>query len=89
MNNFPTLMVGLFCWSVVGALFFFPIMSFYCSNGAVGKAEGIEFVNPAFVHKHNKVNWFGAFIVATLYGLISPFATMGYWIYKLCTVGRR
>lgn len=57
--------------------------------GAVDQSEGIEFVNPAFVYKHNRVNWFGACVVALFYGLICPIATIGYWFYKLCIIGRK
>ena len=50
---------------------------------------GLALVNPAFIYKHCKVNWFGAIILATLIGLICPIATIMYWFCKLCTVGRR
>ena len=74
-------------WNFFGFLVLFWMYFDIETTGAVGMAEGIEFVNPAFVHKHNRVNWFGAFVVATLYGLICPVATIGYWFYKLCTIG--
>lgn len=51
--------------------------------------EGIEFVNPAYLYHHINVNWFGAFFLSTLYGLMCPIATFIYWFYKLCTVGRK
>lgn len=51
-------------------------------------SDGIEFVNPVFLYKRYKVNWFGAFFLAIIFNLlIFPFAII-YWIYKLCTVGR-
>ena len=33
-------------------------------TGAVGESEGLEFINPLFIYKHNKVNWFGALVIA-------------------------
>ena len=59
------------------------------TTGAVGKSEGFEFINPVFVYKHNKVNWFGALIIALLYSILCPIGTLCYWFYKLCTVGRK
>ena len=35
------------------------------------------------------VNYFGAGFLALLINLICPIASLGYWFYKLCTVGRR
>lgn len=58
-------------------------------TGAVGMSNGFEFVNPFFVYKHNKVNWFGALVVALFYSMLCPIGSICYWFYKLCTVGRR
>lgn len=83
--------LGLFLlWNTFGGLFGIIPMICHCDyHGAIGQADGLEFVNPIFVYKHNKVNWFGAIVVATAYGLICPIATLCYWFYKLCTVGRK
>ena len=80
----------LFFWNSIG-LFIVAIClsSRRSEDGAMGHADGMEFVNPIHVHKYNEVNWFGAIVVATLYGFICPIATIGYWFYKLCTVGRK
>lgn len=74
-------------WQIIGAIIILKMVDLCGHKGAVHQSDGIEFVNPAFVHKHNRVNWFGAFVVATLYGLICPVATIGYWFYKICTFG--
>lgn len=52
-------------------------------------AEGFEFVNPIYIYKHCRVNVFGAILLTILFSLICPFGTVGYWIYKLCTIGRK
>ena len=77
-------------WNIFG-FFFFIVPAFMTDGpyGALSQAIGIEFVNPFFVYKHNKVNWFGAIMVASFYGLICPIATLCYWFYKLCTIGRK
>ena len=83
--------IGYFTlWNIIGGIFgIIPILCTCESYGAIGQAEGLEFVNPFFVYKHNRVNWFGAIVVSITYGLICPVATAGYWFYKLCTVGRK
>lgn len=57
--------------------------------GVHGKAEGFEFCNPLWLYKNYSVNVFGAILLALVYNLLCPICTIGYWIYKLCTVGRR
>lgn len=76
-------------WQILGGAIFVGMICQCGPYGAVNQADGIEFVNPAFVYKHNRVNWFGAFVVAFFYSLICPIATIGYWFYKLCVIGRK
>lgn len=76
-------------WNIVGGFIEIGMVCHSGPYGAIAQSYGLEFVNPVFVYKHNKVNWFGAIMVATVYGLICPIATLCYWIYKLCTVGRK
>ena len=71
---------GFMAWIVLGACFNVQV---------IGRASGIEFVNPLVIYKQTSVNWFGAFFLATLYGVMCPVATFIYWLYKLCTVGRK
>ena len=80
----------LMIWSAIGGslLGVSSALAHGC-NGAIGQAVGWEFVNPCFVYKHNKVNWFGAALVALFYNMLCPLGALGYWFYKLCTVGRR
>lgn len=75
-------------WSLLGL----GIWAFLCQVLKVpglADSDGIEFVNPVYLYKHVQVNWFGAIFLATLYGTMSPIGTAIYWLYKLCTVGRR
>lgn len=85
------ILIGVFfLWNILGLLLgIVPILCHCGPYGAIAQSSGMEFVNPVFVYKHNKVNWFGAFVVASFYGFICPIATTGYWFYKLCTVGRK
>ena len=53
------------------------------------KLEGFEFMNPLWWYKNTSVNPFGAVICALGFTAICPIAALGYWFYKLCTVGRK
>lgn len=48
-----------------------------------------EAFNPIQVYEENNVNWFGCIMLVLLaHILFLPIAII-YWIYKLCTFGRR
>jgi hypothetical protein len=82
----------LIMWSMVGIILWFFMILIAQENsltGAVGMSEGFEFVNPLFVYKHNKVNWFGALIIALFYSALCPIGAICYWLYKICTIGRK
>lgn len=52
-------------------------------------SEGLEFVNPIWLYKKYKVNWFGVGVIAIVFNILClPFACC-YWFCKLCTVGRK
>lgn len=74
-------------WSFL--TFFIMLMEAAEGGGLPFDAEGFEFVNPVFIYKHCRVNVFGAIILALLMSLICPLGTVGYWFYKLCTIGRK
>ena len=66
-------------WSVVGFTVYMTAIN----------SEGFEYVNPVWIYKRYRVNYFGAAVLCILYNLICPIGSICYWIYKLCTVGRR
>lgn len=87
MNWFVPLFI---LWNALGGLLgIIPMICHAGPKGAIAQSEGLEFVNPIFVYRHNRVNWFGAIMVAFAYSLVCPIATFLYWFYKLCTVGRK
>ena len=78
----------LWGWNALGAIGL--VIAINCSTNWLGLCEGWEFVNPYWVYKYCKtVNWFGATMLALFFTLICPIGAIGYWFYKLCTVGRR
>lgn len=58
------------------------------ANGMFDKT-GLAWVNPIWIYQTIKVNWFGAIFLALIANIIIPHIAICYWIYKLCTVGRR
>ena len=74
-----TLVFTVVIWSVVGLT---------VSMTAID-SEGLEYVNSVWIYKRYRVNYFGAAVLCILYNLICPIGSICYWIYKLCTVGRR
>lgn len=75
-------------WSIIGG-FILMVASASAYKGVLHMSHGWEFVNPIYIHKCNHVNWFGAFLVALLYNFLCPIGSICYWVYKLCTVGRK
>ena len=81
------LMIGFVCWQVVGGLFW--LITAMKGKGACSNCDGVEFVNPIWIYKHYKVNYFGWLMMTILYNLVCPMISFCYWFYKLCTVGRK
>lgn len=81
---FHTVLTHLIVWA------FIPLEIVYRTDSIYNTYDyGLAFVNPFFIYKKVKVNWFGAFVLAFVNSLICPTGTIGYWFYKLCIVGRK
>jgi hypothetical protein len=50
---------------------------------------GFAWLNPRFIYRHARVNWFGAIFLALIANAILPVIAIVYWFYKLCTIGRK
>jgi hypothetical protein len=74
-------------WSLVGTVIISALG--VCDLSIVAYSYNSEFFNPIYCYKHARVNWFGAFMVALGFALLSPLWAAGFWFYKLCTVGRK
>lgn len=48
-----------------------------------------EFLNPVHIYRYTSVNWFGCILLTLFYNLLCPMLSVGYWLYKLCTIGRK
>lgn len=78
--------LGPFALSVAGFILILPLTS---DNGPFSDAQGFEIMNPVWLYNHIRVNVFGAFLLALFFNLLCSWIAIGYWIYKLCTVGRK
>lgn len=84
MENILLLM---FLWNAIG-FFILCVVAIECSS-VLSRAKGLEFVNPCWIYKNYRVNYFGTMVVSLIYNLVCPIASICYWFYKLCTVGRK
>lgn len=57
--------------------------------GTYDKFDDLSYVNPIKIYKTYRVNYFGAALICIIYNLLCPIGSIGYWIYKICTVGRK
>lgn len=52
--------------------------------------DDLSFFNPIRNYKEwIFMNWFGVIFFTILLNIICPAYALGYWFYKLCTVGRK
>lgn len=87
-------LLAILAWSITGGIILMVarvarVVQRGAGASAMAMADGWEFVNPIHIHKYNKVNWFGTFIVALIYNALCPIGSVCYWFYKLCTIGRK
>lgn len=54
-----------------------------------GYNVNFSFVNPFVIYREFEVNYFGAALICILANILLPVIAIPYWIYKICTIGRR
>lgn len=74
-------------WIVLNILCYVVMIIFMCEQAT--DEFNFSFVNPLVIYKHIKVNWFGAILLTILANVVFIAVSIPYWIYKLCTVGRK
>ena len=50
---------------------------------------GFQYLNPTVIYKNLKVNKIGCTLLTIANSLVCPIATILFWIYVLCTFGRK
>ena len=53
------------------------------------ETNGFEYVNPFWIYKNIEVNIFGVIIFMIIFNVFTYPTAILYWLYKLCTVGRK
>ena len=69
-------------WSICGAIILGLL-------GVVDEFDDLSYVNPIKIYRTYRVNYLGAALICIIYNLLCPICSIGYWIYKICTVGRK
>ena len=72
---------------IVGGLIVFNFI--YLLECVDGNATYEEVFNPIYIYNHISVNMFGAIFLCILGHIACLPAAPFFWLYKLCTVGRR
>lgn len=73
-------------WNITGIIVWMLGM---CNDPKIRYTELFEFLSPFWIYHNYEVNFFGTAVVCIIYNLICPMASVCYWFYKLCTVGRK
>ena len=77
---------------IIVAIIIYAFISFVCIACPIGiacNADGFEFLNPIIIYNTIKVNIFGTILITILLNtILAPYAIC-YWVYKVCTVGRK
>lgn len=72
----------LMVWSLGGAIFL-------GIGGIFNRFDDFSFMNPIKIYRAYRVNYFGAAVLCVIYNLLCPIGSIGYWFYKICTIGRK
>ena len=56
---------------------------------ASGMYEYFSLVNPKVIYRKLPVNWFGVTLLTIIFNVCFVIVSVPYWIYKICTVGRK
>lgn len=84
--DFELLTYILFYWSILG---FLALITLILKVHFIGDCPNCDFFMPTYIYKHCKVNWFGAAVLCLFINILCPVWSIGFWFYKLCTVGRK
>ena len=80
-------------WNIIGLLIIWSVLGLIVFNifGEDTRIDDgkLDFLTPKWIYHNYEVNWFGAFCLTLLFNLMCPLMSIGFWFYKLCTVGRK
>lgn len=73
--------------SLVGMVIISSIIGCASYGSLFHKLDGFELMNPIWWYKNTNVNPFGAAMASLGFTILCPIGAIGYWFYKLCTIG--
>lgn len=76
----------LLVWNMVGFAIHIAIAM---SDSKLSSCLLWDYLNPLWLYKEYRLNWFGIFLFSLLLNLLCPVLTLILWFCKLCTVGRK
>lgn len=89
MSTGEIIVLSLIVWNVIGAFILIPITLKDDCRGFTYTYIEIDALNPIYIYQHTSCNIFGTILLTILVNLLCPIVTICYWVYKLCTVGRK
>lgn len=79
-------------WYLV-VLIFYGVITFFVALGVITYQDFGEMMdetlNPITIYKNHRVNILGCILLTILGHVLFPWFAPFFWLYKLCTVGRR
>ena len=72
-------------WSGVGGLILVSIAEY---DKTLNSCKNSDFFSPLWIYNNYNVNWFGSAMLCLLFNILCPIWAIGFWFYKLCTIGR-
>lgn len=81
----PLILMGLL-WTAFGFVLFAII---YNSLYITGEINFDNILLPNKLYENTKLNWFGTILFWLLLNFLILYISIGYWFYKLLTVGRK
>jgi hypothetical protein len=79
--------MDIFLIYLAGTFFINLSISAICLE--TGDLIGLQWVNPILIYNNVSVNWFGCIVLTILAHIAAGPWVVFYWLYKLCTVGRK
>lgn len=78
--------LGIIVWNIFGLVICVAIMLDEHDSYADFNWDKL---NPLYIYRNTNCNILGCILLTILVNLLCPILSICYWVYKLCTVGRK
>ena len=82
--NLVALVMIFTAWSALGFLVYVTLL-----KDTKVDIDTLDWLSPIWIYRNYNVNWFGTICLMVFFNLLCPLMSIGFWFYKLCTVGRK